>query len=112
MGLWKRCRVVIAGDISFPILDRRTLGTAGSMTVSEPERRRGKGKRCMTIRIIGPTRSDVSRIGVRLVPITGRNTVRSILIRRSAIVTISECGTESAMGAIWMGKHVLYRIGE
>jgi hypothetical protein len=110
VGLWERFRVVIAGDISFPIRGRRIPGTAASLFVSEPERRHGKRKGCIMIQIIRPTRSNVRGTGARFIPITGRNTVRSISIRRSAIVTSRECETENTMGAI--DEPVLSRIGE
>jgi len=112
VGLWKRCRVVIVGGILFPIRGRRVPGTAASPSVSEPERRHGKGGRCVTIRIIRPTRINVRRTGVKLIPITGRNTVKSIPIRRSGIVTSRECETESEAGVISIGEPVLYRIEE
>jgi len=62
------------------------------------------------IRIIRPTRINVRKTGVKLIPITGMNTESSIPIRQSAIVTSSGCETESATGAI--NAPVLSRIEE
>jgi len=96
VGLWKRCRVVIAVGIFFPTHGRSIPGTAESWNVSAPGRRHGNGRRFAPIRITGPTRSDAGRTGARLILITGRHTGRNMLIRQGAIGISRGFGTQDA----------------
>jgi len=63
------------------------------------------------IGIIRPIRSVVSRIGARLIPATGKGTVRSILSRRSVIGFFSVYETESSVPRLALAKVILQQNG-
>jgi len=85
------------GTYSFPILVRRISNTVGRKGVSVPGRRPGRGRRCVPIRLIGPTRNRLRQNGFRTMKDIGRVIGRRILSRLSVTGFCSGFGTNVAV---------------
>ena len=107
--LWRRYRVVDAGDILFPVRVRRISVTVGRRNASRPGRRHGSGKRWREIRIIVPIRSRARLIGYAGTPITGSVTERHILSRRSATGICRRFGTNAVVREL-LSRWTLWRL--